>query len=71
MREDTVLLEAPTFVIVITETYTTSVQYCAHYICLHLPYQKTKFGSNFLVVLRANLTPNSMAYNGPSFTGQG
>ena len=41
MREGTVLLEEPTFVSLITETNTTTVQYCAQCICLHLPYQNT------------------------------
>jgi hypothetical protein len=36
MHEDTVLLEEPTFITFITGTYTTTVQYCAHCICLHL-----------------------------------
>ena len=40
MREDTVLLEETTFITLITETYITTVQYCAHSICLHLTYQK-------------------------------
>jgi len=40
MREDTVLLEEPTFITLITEIYTETVQYCDNFICLHLPYQK-------------------------------
>ena len=40
MREDTVLLEEPTFITLITETDTTTVQYCAQCICIHIPYQK-------------------------------
>ena len=40
MREDTVLLEEPTFITPITETYITTVQYCVDCIRIHLPYQE-------------------------------
>jgi hypothetical protein len=69
MRENAVLLEEPTFVIIVTETYITTVKYCAHCICLHLPYQK-KICSIILVALRARFTPNIMT-DGPSFISVG